>query len=435
MRHGIRLVGCLLLAALILALIISGSWATPRVAAAALNKAQVTVVSATPALTVTSGPIRRFIPTNTPRPTRTPTPGPTEPALTARLCVDCTRVRLRATPGTAGEILSVLDENAQLNLIGRTADNKWVQVLVLPGGVGGWVSTQFLRLPDFSVLPKALLDKLPVQGVAIEASPTPTSAAMSGVPSYLSGLSSRTREIYLRGQNMGNRANVFSKIGDSITVSPNFLYPVGYGQYDLGQYGGLAGVVGYFLQANARTGNSFANQSLAAGGGWTSDKLLTPGYGFPEVCGSETPLVCEYQRVKPAVALILIGTNDSGSGSVENFAGNMRQIIETSINMGVIPVISTLPPKNIDDNQEGRVNAFNDAIRLMAAQYQIPLWDYYAQMAGAQNRGMSSDGLHPSASPDGAAARFTPDNLQYGYNIRNLGALQVLDALWRYVMY
>jgi hypothetical protein len=37
--------------------------------------------------------------------------------------------------------------------------------------------------------------------------------------------------------------------------------------------------------------------------------------------------------------------------------------------------------------------------------------------------------------PDGATARFTPENLQYGYTVRNLNALQVLDALLRTVMY
>jgi len=386
--------------------------------------------------TPTSG--RIAIPTNTPRPSPTPLPPtatPTPEPLIARLCLDCNRVRLRNTPGTAGEILTILDPAAQLTVIGRTADNQWLQVIVAPGVTRGWVSALYTRLPDLSPIPVERLNQLPVQGVAIEASPTPTTVFTASIPPWLTGISSRTRAIYLRGQQLGNRRNVFSKIGDSITAAPQFLYPIGFGQYELGAYGNLANAIAFFSQENARAGNSFANQSLAAVSGWTADKLLTPGFAYPEICGTDTPLVCEYKQTRPAIALILIGTNDSGSGAPDIFADHLRQIVEISLEMGVIPVLSTIPPKNFDENQEQRVQTWNSVIRAIAAQYEVPLWDYYANMVGLPNRGISSDGLHPSVPPDGAAARFTPENLQYGYTVRNLNALQVLDALLRTVMY
>jgi hypothetical protein len=375
------------------------------------------------------------LPTNTPRPSRTPTATPTPEPLVVRLCLDCNRVRLRNTPGTAGEILTILDPSAQLTVIGRTADNQWLQVLVAPGVTRGWVAALYTRLPDLSPIPAARLEQLPVQGVALEASPTPTTAFTASIPPWLTGISSRTRAIYLRGQQLGNRRNVFSKIGDSMTAAPQFLYPIGFGQYELGAYGNLANAVAFFSQENARAGNSFANQSLAAVSGWTADKLLTPGFAYPELCGTDTPLVCEYKQTRPAIALILIGSNDSGSGFPEVFAEQLRQIVEISLEMGVIPVLSTIPPKNFDENQEQRVQTWNSVIRAIAAQYEVPLWDYHANMLGLPNRGISSDGLHPSVPPDGAAARFTPENLQYGYTVRNLNALQVLDALLRTVMY
>jgi len=44
--------------------------------------------------------------------------------------------------------------------------------------------------------------------------------------------------------------------------------------------------------------------------------------------------------------------------------------------------------------------------------------------------------LHPSVNPaTGEAGIFTPGELRYGYNMRNLTALQVLDAIWRNVLY
>jgi hypothetical protein len=37
--------------------------------------------------------------------------------------------------------------------------------------------------------------------------------------------------------------------------------------------------------------------------------------------------------------------------------------------------------------------------------------------------------------PDKATTAFTPENLKYGYTVRNLTALQALDAIWRLVIY
>src|SRR5205814_7106913 len=85
----------------------------------------------------------------------------------------------------------------------------------------------------------------------------------------ISGITVHAREIFLKGKQLGNRANVFSRVGDSITYSPYFLTPFGVGQFDLGQYRAeLTPVLQYFGQANARDGNSFASSPLAAGNGW-----------------------------------------------------------------------------------------------------------------------------------------------------------------------
>lgn len=391
---------------------------------------------AAPAAQITATPRRPAPPTNTPRArTSTPTPLSTvlQGPLTGTLCQDCTRVRLRKTPGTAGEILGIIPTNVAFAISARSDDGRWLQI-TLPDGQTGWVSAQFVRQQDGTLFPAQTLNALAVNGVAIEASPTPTLEFLASVPNWLTGITSHARQIYLRGKSMGNRPNVFSRIGDSISSSPSFLNPFGDGRYNLGAYGSLSGVIAYFSQANARAGNSFINPSLAAGGGWTTEKLLEPGGAHREICGSLTPIACEYQNVRPALALIMIGTNDSGSGSPDVFANNLRQIVQITIDMGVIPVLSTIPPKNLGEDQNFRVDAYNNVIRQVAAQFDIPLWDYFSNMVGAPNRGMSADGLHPSESPYGSGV-LTPESLQFGYTIRNLNALQVLDAIWRKVIY
>jgi len=263
-----------------------------------------------------------------------------------------------------------------------------------------------------------------------------TTGGGGGSTSYsvISGITAHAREIYLKGKQLGNRANVFSRVGDSISASPYFLTPIGQGQYDLGPYRDELGpVVQYFSQANARAGNSFANAPLSAGNGWGADRIIQPGYAYTDVCGNETPLMCEYKRVKPAVALILIGTNDSGGISWQTFANNLRQIIDTSINMGVIPVISTLPPKRVDAANNARVDEWNTQIRALARQYDIPLWDYWYALQRAPNQGIGPDGIHPSVPPNGATGNF--NDLNWGYTIRNLTALQTLNAVWKQAMY
>lgn len=387
-----------------------------------------------PAATLTlSAATRVVIPTNTPRglTATTPTAVIVLP-LQARLCADCQRVRLRSSPGTAGTIVVVLRPEVRFTVSARSNDSLWV-LITLDDGTVGWISADFIRQPDLKTFSTATIDALPIGGLTVEASPSPTSSL--NIPPFLSGITSRSRLLFLEGKKLGNRANVFVRIGDSITISPNFLYDIGVGKVDLVGYSGMGAVIDFYKNADARNGNSFVMTPIAAGAGWSLDQLLSPGYAYPEACGQDTPLVCEYKLSKPAVALIMIGTNDSGSGSAEAFGVNLRTVVQTSIDMGVIPVLSTIPPKRIDEAQSRRVDAFNRVIRQTALQFEIPLWDYYYSMAQLPNGGMAADGLHPSTPPDGRVYRFSPENLQYGYTLRNLQALQVLDTLWRLVLY
>jgi hypothetical protein len=103
----------------------------------------------------------------------------------------------------------------------------------------------------------------------------------------------------------------------------------------------------------------------------------------------------------------------------------MRRIIETSIEMGIIPVVSTLPDYF---SEEAKVREMNDVIIRLAGEYRVPLWDYWTSLSSFPKRGLSVDGVHPSWA---VPADFTPDYLYYGMTNRNLTALQALDAIWR----
>jgi hypothetical protein len=210
--------------------------------------------------------------------------------------------------------------------------------------------------------------------------------------------------------------------------------PIGYGHYHLGDFGYLRTTIRFFSTPTATGANSFAGVSVAANNGWTTDTVLNPAYANPDLCRTgESPLQCEYRLNHPAVALIMFGSNDVIAVPAEDYARNLRTITEFSITQGVIPVLSTIPPRR---GFEDRTTFYNQLIRQTAAQFGTPLWDYNAAMLTLPDAGLSDDGLHPSAPPNPFenGANFTGENLRYGYVMRNLTALQVLDTLRRQVL-
>jgi uncharacterized protein YraI len=378
----------------------------------------------------TSAPGQVFAPppTFTPAVQATQTPVPTS-VPSAQVCDTCGNLRLRASPGTAGNVLGYLDANTTVTIIGRTQDNVWVQI-VLVDGSHGWVAAQYL---NFNVD----LNTVSITGEAEDTSyPTSVPVVAPGGLDVVTGVSSHSRQIFLDGRAKGNSAYTFTRVGDSITASPYFLTGIGSAGYSLGQYGYLQGAINFFSGPNGRGANPFAAASIAARNGWSTESVLSPGLADPGVCRSgETPLECEYRLVKPSVALIMFGTNDSGGMPSGTFAANLSRIVEISINMGVIPVLSTIPPKHYNSATDGRVPEFNQIIISTARTYDVPLWNYWSVMSQLPGEGLAGDGVHPSIPPSGLSVVLDANNLQYGYAVRNLTALQVLYTLWQQVLY
>lgn len=241
------------------------------------------------------------------------------------------------------------------------------------------------------------------------------------------------RRIYAYGRDLGNRPDVFSKVGDSITVSTAFLAPIGEGLYQLGDFGHLQEVIAHYAAGFARTGNPFVNRSLAADVGWAAWAALDPSFSDSAHClAGEMPLVCEYRHTRPSVALIFYGTNDAGYRTTEQFRADIERILDISEQMGVIPILSTVPYR---PNLEARIAAYNGALLELTTTRGLPLWDYATVMKSLPSGGLGSDGVHPSAPPlvYDSAADFRAGNLRYGVVVRNLTALQMLDAVWRTV--
>jgi hypothetical protein len=352
----------------------------------------------------------------------------------ARVLAEVDLLRLRAEPNTEANILAELVSLTPLKVVGRTADSTWLQVITVLGQTEGWISTEYVEvLVVLEQVPVATARPVPTVPVPPEGSlGAPTTPLPPGDYAYYSGITGRAREIFLHGQALGNRANVFSKVGDSITVSPVFMTALGLGRYNLDVHTGLQPVIDYYTPALARgEDNSFAYTSLAAKVGWRARAVLSAASADPAYCEpDEAPLACEYRVVRPAVALIMLGTNDVPYTPAAEFEADMRRVIDLTLERGIVPVISTIPPL-FRTGLEGRAELLNGVLVKLAREYDVPLWDYWAALQNLPNTGMAGDGVHPTWAPSGHSADFTPDFLQYGMTVRNLTGLYVLDAVWR----
>lgn len=323
-------------------------------------------------------------------------------------------LRLRAGPGLDFAVLDLLPDGTPLAITGRTADSSWLQVHTLDQYRAGWVYGEYVD-------------------ASIDLQTRPISTSQLSFSHLISGISDNARLIFQRGQTRGNRPNVFAKVGDSITTSHHMFQPIGEGKYDLSEYDYLLPAIDYFRQAEPAR-NNFTRRSVAAGVGWNAAAVLLPAFADPNQClPDEIPLACEYRLIRPAFALIMFGTNDVGYVPDIDYRHNLERIVRLSIEHGVVPVVSTVPPRIGYDE---KVLRFNQIVRDIAYQFDVPLWDYHYAMAFYARTSLAFDGVHPSLPPRGHedAASFREENLPYGYVLRNLSALHVLDALWREVV-
>ncbi len=225
------------------------------------------------------------------------------------------------------------------------------------------------------------------------------------------------REIYARGQRIGRDPRAFSKIGDSTMVWPAFMSAFDWG-YNLGPYSYLQTAIGQYA-------GSFSRVSLAAVKGINSWRQFDPGSADLQYCRSnEGPVQCEFRLHNPSIVFIRLGANDWGEPG--EFQQSMERIVEYFLNRGAVPVLGTKP-----DRLEGPDNTLNKIVGQIAAEYEIPLWDYDQVAATVPNRGLLPDMTH---FQDGGPHNYSsPGTFQHGDSLEDLTALMMLDALDRII--
>ena len=254
--------------------------------------------------------------------------------------------------------------------------------------------------------------------------PSPTQAdfwmSMPVVPT----VSQTVRDIYAKGIKLGRDPHAFSKIGDCQSISTYFLsYFDREGFYDLGSYSSLKETIDWFA-------GSFSRDSLAVKGGFNAAAILSPLRADPKQCEpDENPIVCEFRLHNPSIALISL--EEWWAGHPENYEAYMRQILEYTIQQGVVPIIATKA-----DNLEGN-QLINQTIARLAMEYDVPLWNFWRAVQSLPNHGLiqydssgETDMFHLTHSR-GYYYYNDPNTAQSGWSTRNLTALQALDAVRR----
>lgn len=270
-------------------------------------------------------------------------------------------------------------------------------------------------------LPTSLPSSLPTAtGLPPTATPVPQPtydpATWQSLP-VIPTLSANAIKIYRNGVANGTNPKAFSKIGDCESRTTWFLYDFDQSpdHYSLGEYSELAPVISYFH-------GSFAHLSLAAKPGFNAASMFATLWADKSCLAGEGPLACEYRVQKSALAFIMLGTNDVNHP--ETFETNLRHILEYSIQHGVLPILVTKA-----DNLEGDFS-FNRLIAALAHEYDIPLWNYWAAAHVLPDAGLQSDLTHLTF---GTTHFDDPFQLKTGWTVRNLNALQVLNAVLKAV--
>lgn len=204
--------------------------------------------------------------------------------------------------------------------------------------------------------------------------------------------------------------NYVAQFGDSITTSLAFWSPLGWDdpeQY-LSADDGLPKKPTGKRWRDVIQGVRDKGSSLGNDGGWRVGNIL-----------SVQEKVLEAKR--PAVAIIMVGTNDVRGNKVPaGYADGVAKIVDNCLAAKCIQLLTTIPPMRDHDRA---VAEANDLIHKLAAERKIPLIDYHAAILERRpgqswdKTLISADGVHPSA---GKTNVYSAENLKIdGYALRN----------------
>jgi hypothetical protein len=334
-------------------------------------------------------------------------------------------INIRSGPGETYAIAGQLMKGEVITILERNASGVWVHIQHPYTGLEGWAVAGYLTLN-----PALRFSELPVNTELADAQPEnlfdPALQTLYGYP-VLPTLAPALVDLFAQGQAGGLRADVATKVGDSLVANEYYLTLLGTGAPQLGAHDDLAETVAYF-------GASLAQPSAAARVGLASYTVMDPMWADKSVCQpNETALACEYRLKQPAVALIMFGANDVQFIDAEQYGKWLKAIIEESLAVGVIPVLFTFsydPESPLWSN----ALAFNLRLGELAVEYQVPLVNLWAAARILPQYGLDEDNIHLKNSGFDVLDLTNGNEAFFGVTLQNLLALRVLNTIRRTII-
>lgn len=236
---------------------------------------------------------------------------------------------------------------------------------------------------------------------------TPASDEWMALP-VIPQINKNLNMVYMLGLSLGNDPHAFSIFGDCQSKPEEFF---GVFETDPIIFNSLTPelqqTVDYFT-------GSFNRESPTSQDGTTPGALLWPEWHRGEYgCStSETPVECELRLHHPSFVLIQIGTHFESRNTEY-----LRTIINQLLDAGVVPILATKA-----DNRE-LDNRINRDMALLAAEFDLPLWNFWAAVSDLPNRGL----YVMSGREDQGAVYLTPDAVQ----LHRMSGLAMINAVWR----
>jgi hypothetical protein len=312
-----------------------------------------------------------------------------------------------------------LGAGIEVTVLERNAIGNWVYVEhANDAGIitlSGWVLTGYLNTGD-----SLSLSEVPINTEVRDAAPqnvdSQSMRRLYAIP-IIPHISSAMRDVYALGQELGNDSHTVTKVGDSLSAGDGYLTVMSNDNYDLNPYDYLEETFLYFR-------DSLAEHNVAAHIGMSSLVVFDPMWADAELCESdESPLECEYRRKHPAIAMIMFGPNDVRSMDADTYTEQMSQIVEDTLAMGIIPVLSTF---SCDPDEEffwQSIN-FNLALIDIANEYYVPLVNLWAAARVLPEYGLDEDRIHLLTSGFDHLYYATGHEAWYGVSLQNLLALR-----------
>lgn len=251
--------------------------------------------------------------------------------------------------------------------------------------------------------------QLPTESLQSPVSNSPT-LDWKDMPVIPTNIDQSLRKVYERGLQLGNDPHAFSLFGDCQARPEEFF---GVFETDETLFASLSPELQETVD-NFR--GSFNRESPTAQDGTTPGALLWIQWhqGKYDCSFAETPVECELRIHRPSFVIIQIGTHFERRNTEY-----LRRIIEQLLDAGVVPILATKA-----DNRE-KDERINRDMALLASEYDLPLWNFWAAVSDLPNRGLYTRDDRPLQGD----IYLTDEAAQ----IHRMTGLEALNVVWRAV--